>query len=106
MGQLELKDELRKIVYNSLKQRIIVNYTYKGLNRNEVKEYIQTRLEYANANKNIFTQEAINAIYSCSNTSPRRINNLITNSLMLGFQTKSKIIDAEIVMNAKKEMDI
>lgn len=106
VGYPELKDELSKTVYESLKQRIIVNYSFNGLSRDEVKEYIKTRLSYANTNKEIFTSEAINAIYSCCKSSPRRLNTLIINCLMLGFQNKLPIISEDIVIDAKNEMDI
>ena len=106
VGQTELKDELKKLIHISLKQRIIVNYTFKGLSREEVKEYIKTRLKLANVNNEIFSSEAINALYSSSKSSPRRLNTLVINSLMLGSQNETKMIDEEIVMNALKEMEI
>ncbi len=106
VGQTELKDELKKLIHISLKQRIIVNYTFKGLSREEVKEYIKTRLKLANVNNEIFSSEAINALYSSSKSSPRRLNTLVINSLMLGSQNEAKMIDEEIVMNALKEMEI
>lgn len=106
IGNPELKVELSKTVYETLKQRIIVNYSFDGLSRDEVKNYINSRLELANTNQNIFDEVAINALYSCCKSSPRRLNTLIINSLMLGFQNKIALIDSDIVMNAKKEMDI
>lgn len=106
IGHPNLKDELSKNVYESIKQRVIVNYRLNGLSRLEVKEYIQTRLNLANTNINIFSEDALNALYSCSKSSPRRLNTLITNSLILGYQNKKSIIDSEIVMNAKSEMDL
>lgn len=106
VGNPELKEELSKNIYETLKQRIIVNYTLKGLSRDEVKEYISTRLEIANTNKEIFEIDAINALYSCSKSSPRRLNTLIINALMLGYQDKITKIDSTIIMNAKNEMDL
>lgn len=105
-GHLSLKTEISKNVYDSLKQRIIVNYKINGLSREEVKEYVETRLAIANANKEIFSTDALNALYSCSKSSPRRLNNLILNSLILGTQNKMTKIDSEIVMSAKVEMDL
>ena len=105
IGHPELKHELSKTIYESLKQRIIVNYTFKGLSRSEVKEYIKTRLELANAPTIIFGEDAINALYSCCKSSPRRLNTLIINSLMLGCQNKLSTIDSNIIMDAKQEMD-
>lgn len=106
IGHPELKSELSKKLYETINQRIIVNYKMKGLSRSEVKEYIKSRLKISNVNNEIFTSDALNALYSCSKSSPRRLNNLILNCLMLGCQYKTKNIDSEIVMEAKGEMDL
>jgi type II secretory pathway predicted ATPase ExeA len=106
VGIQELKGELSKNVYEPLKQRIIVNYSFNGLSREEVKSYITSRLELSNTDTEIFSPEAINSLYSCCKSLPRRLNTLIINSLMLGFQNKITTLDSEIVMNAKNEMDL
>ncbi len=106
VGKSELKTELSKTIYDYLKQRIVVNYKLNGLTREEVKEYINSRLKLANVDHEIFTEDALNALYSCSKSSPRRLNTLILNCLLLGFQKNMPIIDSEIVMYAKGEMDL
>ena len=106
IGKTELKTELSKNVYDFLKQRIIVNYKLQGLDRQEVKDYIKTRLELSNVEHEIFTEDALNALYSCSKSCPRRLNTLLLNCLLLGFQNKMEVIDSEMVMNAKGEMDL
>lgn len=106
VGNTSLKIELSKNIHETLNQRIIVNYEFKGLSREEVKEYIKTRLEAVNANSEIFTQDALSSLYSCCKSSPRRLNTLVLNSLMLGAQNKLAQINSEIIMNAKKEMDL
>lgn len=102
----KLKTELSKKIYETINQRIIVNYTFNGLSRDEVKDYVKTRLKLANSNSDIFDDTALNCLYSCCKSSIRRLNTLILNSLMLGYQNKKSIIDSEIVINAKNEMDI
>lgn len=106
VGYPELKDELSKVVHETLRQRIIVNYTFEGLSREEVKEYVASRLELANTSKEIFEIDALNALYSCCKSSPRILNVLVSNSLMLGAQNKKSKIDSEIIMLAKGEMDL
>ena len=98
IGQDELKDELSKKVYETIHQRIIVNYRMTGLTRDEVKQYIKTRFEVSNVKTRIFTEDALNALYSCSKSSPRRLNTLILNCLMIGCQNRIKEINSEIVM--------
>lgn len=106
VGKPELKTELSKNVYDYLKQRIVVNYKLNGLSREEVKEYIESRLRLANVEHELFTEDALNALYSCSKSSPRRLNTLILNCLLLGFQKEMPTINSEIVMLAKGEMDL
>lgn len=106
IGHSELKTELSKKIYESLNQRVIVNYSMKGLSREEVKDYVKTRFEIANVNNDIFKEDALSALYSCSKSSPRRLNTLILNCLMLGSQYKENNINSEIVMEAKGEMDL
>lgn len=106
VGQEEIRSEISKKIHTSLNQRINTNYKFNGLTREEVKEYVKTRLELSNANKNIFENEAINSLYSCSKSSIRVLNTLIINCLILGFQMNKPTIDNEIVMLAKNEMDL
>lgn len=106
VGKPEFRSELSKNIYDYLKQRIIVNYKLSGLSREEVKQYIKTRFQLANVDHEVFSEDALNALYSCSKSSPRRLNTLILNCLLLGHQNKKTTIDSEIVMYAKGEMDI
>lgn len=106
VGRDEIKIELTKTIHTSLNQRISTNYKFCGLSRMEVKEYVKTRLEIANTSKNIFENDALNSLYSCCKSSLRILNTLITNCLMMGSQMNKSTIDNEIVMLAKREMDL
>lgn len=105
-GCPELKERLIKKNYETIYQRIIVNYQLHGLSREEVKEYVETRFKIANITTPIFTATALNALYNVSKAIPRRLNNLILNCLMLGYQNKKQLLDEEIVRNAKNELDL
>ena len=105
VGHEELRKELSKIKYEILQQRIVVNYRFNGLTREEVKEYVISRLELANQKNKIFEVSALSALYSASKGSPRRLNNLIINCMMIGYQNNKSEIDEEIVMLAKNEID-
>lgn len=104
-GYEEIRRELSKTTYETLQQRVVVNYRYKGLTREEVKEYIKTRLELSNQKKEIFSEEALNGLYNASKGNSRRLNSLIVNSLIIGYQNKKEIIDEELIMRAKEEID-
>lgn len=104
-GHEELRRELSKVNYETLQQRIVVNYKYEGLERNEVKEYIKTRLELSKQKTNIFDEVALNALYNASKGNPRRLNSLVINCLIIGYQSGKSEIDEGIVMMAKNEID-
>ena len=83
-----------------------MNYTFEGLSREQTKEYILSKLEFANVHYNLFKEDAFNALYANAQSSPRMLNNLVNNCLMIGFQNNLKTIDSDIVMNAKMAMEI
>ncbi len=82
-----------------------MNYKYEGLSRKEVKEYIESRLGKVNQPNKIFSEEALNALYNTSRGNPRRLNSLIINSFIIGSQNQREIIDGEVIMMAKNEID-
>lgn len=107
-GQPLLNNILSKQVHEALKQRIIINYNFNGISKEEVKEYITTRLELCGVNTplEIFNTNAIEAINSCCNGSIRKINSIIDKCLLIGYMNQAKVIDTEIVMNAVNEIEL
>ena len=105
-GQSQIRNKLQLAVNAPLKQRITVKYIMQGLKLEELPDYIDTRLKAAGLYENIFTQTAIEAIYSASKGIPRLVNNLVTASLMYACSIKQKHIDEEIVYQGQKDFDI
>lgn len=105
VGQPILNDILSRNVHESLKQRIVVNYTFVGMDNEETKEYINDRLKLAGINENIFEEAAFKAISSNSNGSTRKLNSLIQKSLLICGQRKENIISAETVMLADNDIN-
>ena len=68
--------------------------------------FSKTRFKIANITTPIFTATALKDLYNVSKAIPRRLNNLILNCLMLGYQNKKQLLDEEIVRNAKNELDL
>lgn len=102
-GSDDIRGELSKNIYESLRQRIICMYKMQGITREEAKDYIKTRLEIANQTNEIFSEPAITALYSASHGIIRKLNTLINLSLMIGYERQSQIIDEEIVRLAVEE---
>jgi len=61
-GQPTLNTMLQRQNHEALKQRIIINYTFTGLNTEEVSNYITSRLKLCGVNTPIFTEDAISLI--------------------------------------------
>ena len=94
-GQSQIRNKLQLAVNAPLKQRIAVKYVMQGLKPEELSDYIFTRLKSAGLHENIFTQAAIEAIYSASKGVPRLVNSLATSSLMYACSIKQKHVDEE-----------
>lgn len=96
-------DKLSLNQNQSLAQRVVMRYYLAPLNKDEIDKYINHQLELAGANYPIFTPQAIEAIALRSRGLPRLINNLATNSLVMGCQLKADNINEEIVFQACEE---
>lgn len=105
-GQPTLNHILSKQVHECLKQRIVINYNFIGISKQETIDYISTRLALAGVHSPIFNPNAIEAIYSCSNASIRKLNSIIEKCLMIGYQKKIELIDTDIVMSALNEIEL
>lgn len=105
-GQPILNNTLSMQAHEALAQRIIINYTFTGLSKQDLHEYISTRLKCAGVSVNMFSENAIEAIWSCSGTSPRVVNNLAEKALLIGAMQKKNLIDADIIMLAQSEVSL
>ena len=86
IGQPELKAKLKEKRLRQFRQRILVDYTLKTLNKTEVQLYILHRLSMAGSSGNPpFTPRAINKIARSSNGIPRIINNICDKALLASF---------------------
>jgi type II secretory pathway predicted ATPase ExeA len=105
IGQPELLSKTKAIP--QLWQRLGVKYHLYGLTCDEVGAYIRHRLSVAGAKSDIFTKEAVEAIYGYSEGLPRNINNACDMSLLMGFGQEAKAIDKglaeKVIMDLKME---
>ena len=85
-GQPELADRLNEPSLRQLKQRVALRCELKPLTLDEVAAYISGRLRIAGgAPEQVFTAQAVRAIYKASGGIPRLINVLCDNALVSGF---------------------
>jgi len=103
-GLPKLASTISMGAHDALAQRVVINYTFSGLSKNEMTEYIDSRLKAAGVRDNIFADNALEALWGCCAGSPRVINSLTEKCLLIGAQKNIKIIDTEIVRLANSEI--
>jgi general secretion pathway protein A len=102
IGQPELQGIIRDI--KQLDQRIAIKFHLEPLNRDEVTEYISSRLKKAGTEKEIFTLDAVSEVYQFSEGIPRKINNVCDMSLMIGFISKIRLIEGLTIKKVAKDI--
>ena len=106
IGQPILNDILSRNSHEALRQRIIVNYIFTGIDEKEVTDYLKDRLHLAGMNENMFEEPAIKAISSSCNGSTRKLNSIIENCLMICEQRGESIVTTEVAMLAENEISL
>lgn len=106
VGQPYLSSILERPVHEALKQRIVIHYNYEGLSIEEAKNYIYSRIELAGAAHSIIDEAAVHAVANFCQGTPRIINSVMTNALILGAQLKKNTIDTEVILSACSSLSL
>lgn len=96
-GQSELGERLEMKQYTAIRQRVDIRCRLSSLDRAETGGFIERQLQYADVGKDIFTDAAINEIFSFSAGTPRLINKLCAACLMYGATSKRRLVDDHMV---------
>ncbi|MDQ6653922.1 MAG: AAA family ATPase [Acidobacteriota bacterium] len=107
-GQPELREVLNNPDLRQLKQRVALRCVIKPLpNVEETDRYITSRLLVSGAERtDIFSPEAIDYIYRCTEGIPRNINNLCDNALLAGYATGDLTIGRSIIEEVAESFDM
>ena len=103
LGQPELRGVIKEI--KQLDQRIAIRYHLNPFNLDETAKYIDLRLKKAGSVNSIIDRQAMDEIYGYSRGIPRLINNICDMSLMVGFISKTRIVDSGVVREAIRDSD-
>ena len=107
IGQPELQEMLADPKLLPMRQRIGVRYHLESLNREDTEQYIIYRLNKAGSrNPTIFSSLAIDMIHRASKGTPRLINVICDNALILGFSEGIRRIDRNLVEATIKEIKL
>lgn len=102
-GEPYFNNTLQKPPHEALRQRITVHYAFRGLQGDEIADYIYHKITLAGGAKSIIGTDAIHALAGYSNGNPRIIDNVMTTALLLGEQNEKQTIDSEIMLSAINE---
>jgi len=96
VGQPSLRERLRQPALRQLAQRVAVHYHLRPLDLAETKEYVRFRLTRAGGN-DIFTDSALEKLYSYTQGVPRRLNAWCDLALVAGFAEGRQEIDGDFI---------
>ena len=106
-GQPELADRLNDTSLRQLKQRVSLRCELQPLSLGETASYISGRLRIAGGSpRDIFTRDAVVAIYEGSSGIPRTINVICDNALIGGFAAQLKPVPVEVVQEVCRDFDL
>ena len=89
-----------------LNQRIVMNYDFKGLSKEDIKNYVNDRLNLVKISENIFTENVFEILPNLVNGSIRKLNLIIERALTLGAIEKVEKIDNELIMKAVNDISL
>jgi general secretion pathway protein A len=108
VGQPELMDKLKLQSLRQLNQRIAVRYHILPLSEQDIGEYIHHRLRTAGIpdgrEEAMFTNDAVETIYTFSKGTPRMINVLCDRAMLAAFTAEQTPIDRPLIVQAAREV--
>jgi general secretion pathway protein A len=104
VGQPELQQLLARNDLRQLAQRITARYHLGELSKAETKAYIQHRLSVAGTQNSIFTNAAVNAVYSYSAGTPRLINIICDRALTIAYAAERDTVTPSHIREAAREL--
>ncbi|HXB56613.1 MAG TPA: AAA family ATPase [Vicinamibacteria bacterium] len=105
MGQSELQELLARRELRQLAQRVTARYHLSPLSRPETEEYVRHRLSVAGGTGKVtFTPAALRAVHRRAAGIPRLINLICDRSLLAGFVSGTRVIEAGMVRRAADEV--
>jgi general secretion pathway protein A len=107
VGQPELEYKLRQPQLRQLRQRLTLRAKTHALTLEETKAYVQQRLRIAGSNgQQIFTPEAVDAVYRYAGGIPRVINLLCEHCLVSAFVDQQRVIAPTVVDSVARDFDL
>lgn len=106
IGQPRLKQLLRSCDLTQLAQCVLLSLHLGPMDAEETAAYIRYRLESAGAQRPLFSDLAIEAVYRSTQGVPRLINMICDMALLYGYAEESSQIDADVIRTVVKDREI
>ncbi|MGE3844179.1 MAG: ExeA family protein [Vicinamibacterales bacterium] len=104
VGTQELGTRLEEPQLKQLRQRVALRSTLTPMDLQETADYIAARLSVAGVDaSDIFTKDAVLAVFEASHGIPRTIGVICDNALLGGFAAQIKPIDRPIVVDVCRD---
>src|ERR1700726_1618234 len=99
VGQPELDEKLDSVELRQLKQRIALRSHLAALDLDETQGYIQRRLQLAGSPEpaRIFPPETVAAIHHYSRGTPRLINTICENALVVAYARQAESVATDVI---------
>mgnify|MGYP005989261761 CR=1 FL=1 len=107
LGQNELNSIIQQADMEQFRQRIVASLNLRPLNKEEVTQYIEFRINQAHIepeDKRVFSQAALDRIFEITNGVPRKINTLCDRILLFGFLQDSTFLTDQDVNTVSEEI--
>jgi general secretion pathway protein A len=103
-GQAGLRQALRLSHLEALAQRITIRFALKGFDRDTTRLYLEHRLRIAGADRPLFTDPAVEALFNASQGVMRRIDSLAHHALAVAATSRARLIEPDHVLKAAEEL--
>jgi len=106
IGQPELRERLQEPQWEPFKQRIVLSYHLKGLSAADTSAYVRHRIRVASQDGAAvdFSSEALETIHAATDGTPRLINILCDNALLVGYVNNKTHIDKPVIDEVLRNM--
>lgn len=105
-GQPPVADVLGRLDCEQIRQRVNVIARLKPLERSEVRQYMEHRLNLAGGSIALFSETALEAIATGSAGVPRNINTICFNALTLAYELNRIQVGLEEVAEVLRDLDL
>ena len=105
-GLPSLNHTLQLGIHEPLRQRITMNYNMDGYSKDESKEYILTKLHGVHCTRQVFDENALEALANAANGVPRLLNKLANSCLMIAGSQNCDVVDSEVVLQAVNDCEL